>query len=126
MDPRNAQGGHLPYPTNLECYQQTKPYVMQTASMGTWTVREPKIPAHVNVRCSVPFDYNWGRSTWGQDFVLPLGVGREDSRTAVKNEVVLELLPTVYTPLAHTLQTWELRRAGDAKLAQFSHQGRHI
>ncbi len=126
MHTANAQGGHLPYPTNLACYKETKPVVMQTASTGTWTVREAKIPQHVNIRCSVPFDYNWGRSTWGQNFVLPLGVGAEDSRTAVKNNVTLEQLPTTYTPLAYTLQPHQVKQPSQAKLTQFSHQGRHI
>ncbi len=96
----------------------------QSASRGTW-VEKPYAP-YYNIRCSLPWDTNWGRSDWSDRFALPLGVGDDDSRTQQKNETPLRVLPSNYVPLSYTLHQRDIKRASDAKLVQFSQRGRAI
>jgi hypothetical protein len=119
-----AQGGHAPFPRNLRCYQQTEPDVKQSASRGTW-IEKPYAP-YFNIRCSLPWDVNWGRSDWMPANALPLGTAPDDSRTYEKNETALRVLPTDYRDLPYTIRPQDIRNATDKKLIQFSHQGRAI
>jgi hypothetical protein len=118
-----VQGGHAPFPSHFACYALPQD-CMQSASRGCW--EEKPYASYYNIRCSLPWDTNWGRSDWSDKFALPLGVGDDDSRTQQKNSTPLRVLPTDYVPLPYTLHIEEITPISNRKLVQFSQQGRAI